>query len=173
MSKVYQKVELTANILIIVVALLLGAVLVQKYFLSNPATALTKQPSRLKPEIGAKMDVPNVNWTQQAKTLVLVLQAGCRFCNESAPFYKRLIQTVQNKNVKLVAVFPTDIEKSTAYLNELGLTNMEVRQSSLDSLKVSGTPTLILTNETGEITDYWVGRLSPEKETEVINKLNS
>ena len=59
------------------------------------------------------------------------------------------------------------------YLNELGLTNLEVKRSSLDNIQVSGTPTLILTNEKGEITDYWVGKLTPDRETEVINKLNS
>ena len=115
----------------------------------------------------------DVNFSSQPKTLVLVLQAGCRFCNESAPFYKRIIENTQNKNVKLVAVFPTSVEESKAYLNELGLTNLEVKRSPLDNIQVSGTPTLILTNEKGEITDYWVRKLPSDKETEVINKLNS
>jgi thioredoxin-related protein len=172
MSKVYQKVELTANILIIVVALLIGAVIVQKYFIASPQPA-ANQPPRVEPKIGAQMNVPDVNWSQQPKTLILALQADCRFCNDSAPFYKRVIETVRTKNVKLVAVFPTGIEKSITHLKELGLDGMEVKQSSLGSLQVSGTPTLILTNEKGEITDYWVGKLSLDKETEVINKLNS
>ncbi len=172
MSKLYQKVELTANILIIVVALLLGAVLVQKYLLTSPQ-ATANQPPRLEPKVGAKMEVAEVKWSQQPKTLVLALQTSCHFCNDSAPFYKRLVQAVQNKPVKLVAVFPSNVEESAAHLKELGLTNMEVKQSSLDSLQVSGTPTLILTNEKGEITDYWIGKLTPDKETEVINKLNS
>lgn len=172
MSKVYQKVELTANILIIVVALLLGGVLTQKYFFAAPTT-VSNQPPRVEPKIGSVVNVPNMNWAQQAKTLVLVLQTSCHFCNESAPFYKRIIQTVENKNVKLVAVFPTGVEESTAHLNKLGLTNMEVKQSLLGSLQVSGTPTLILINDKGEIIDYWVGKLPADKETEVIDRLNS
>ena len=172
MSKIYQKVELTANILIILVVLLLGGVLVQKYFFASPDAA-SDRPPRIVPTIGAKMEAPDVNWSEQPKTLILALQSNCRFCNDSAPFYKRVIETVRNKNVKLVAVFPTGIEKNIAHLKELGLDAMEVKQSSLGSLQVSGTPTLILTNEKGEITDYWVGRLTPDKEAEVINKLNS
>jgi hypothetical protein len=35
------------------------------------------------------------------------------------------------------------------------------------------TPTLILTNEKGEITHFWVGMLPAEKENEVISRLNS
>lgn len=169
MSKLNQKAELAANILIIVVAVLLIGVFVQKYFFS--ATAVN-QKARAQPVIGSKLNASDVNFSSQPKTLILALSTGCRFCNESVPFYKRIIENTQNKNVKLVAVFPTSIEESKAHLNELGLTNLEVKRSPLDNIQVSGTPTLILTNEKGEITDYWVGKLTPDKETEVINKLN-
>lgn len=169
MEKINQKVELVANIFIILLVLAIGGVLVQKYFLAVPLN----RRARVEPKIGSQMNAPDVNWSQQPKTLVLALQAGCRFCSESAPFYKRVIETVRNKNVKLVAAFPAEIEESAKYLKELGLTNIEVKRSSLSSLQVSGTPTLILINSKGEITDYWVGKLPPDKETEVLNKLNS
>lgn len=168
MEKINQKIELLANIFIILLVLAVGIVLVQTYFLAAPQT----QQARIEPKIGSQMTAPDVDWSQQLKTLILALQTGCHFCNESAPFYKRIIETVKNKNVKLVAAFPTEIEESAKHLKELSLTNMEVKRSSLKSLQVSGTPTLILTNNKGEITDYWVGQLSPDKETEVLNKLN-
>lgn len=170
MSKLSQKTEFAANISIIVVAVLLIGVFVQKYFFS--ATAVN-QKAQAQPVVGSKLNVSDVNFSIQPKTLVLALQAGCRFCNESAPFYKRIIENSQNKNVNLIAIFPTNIEESKRYLNELGLNSLEVKRSPLDNIQVSGTPTLILTNEEGEITDYWVGKLPPDKETEVINKLNS
>jgi len=171
MSKLGQKAELAASILTIVAAVLLIGVIVQKYFFSTTAV---NQKARMQPDIGSKLNVSDVNFSSQPKTLVLALQTGCHFCNESASFYKRIIENTQNKNVKLIAVLPTSIEKSKAHLNELGLTNLEVRRSPLDSIQVSGTPTtLILMNEKGEITDYWVGKLPSDKETEVINKLNS
>ncbi|MDQ3633333.1 MAG: hypothetical protein M3405_02330 [Acidobacteriota bacterium] len=167
MDKINQKVELVANIFIILVALAIGGVLVQKYFLPAPSN----QQVRIEPKIGSQMNAPDVNWSEQPKTLVLALRADCRFCNESVSFYKRIVETVKNENIKLVAVFPTEIEESAKHLKELGLTNIEVKRSSLNSLQVSGTPTLILTNNKGEITDYWVGKLPPDKETEVLNKL--
>lgn len=168
MEKTNQKIELVANLLIILIALIIGIVLIQKYFLTVPPN----RRARVEPKIGSLMNAPDVNWSEQPRTLILALQAGCRFCNESAPFYQRLIETVKHKNIKLVAVFPTEIGESTKYLNELGLTNVEVKRSSLAGLQVSGTPTLILVNSKGEITDYWVGKLPPDKETEVLNKLN-
>lgn len=127
----------------------------------------------MQPEIGKQMNLSDVDWADQPKTLILALQTNCHFCNESAPFYKRLVESIRNKNVKLVAVFPGNIEESKAHLNELGLTNLEVKQSPLANMQVSGTPTLILTNDKGEVINVWVGKLSPDKETEVISKLNS
>lgn len=151
MNKNYQKVELTANILIIIVAVLFGFVVVQKYFFSTPAIPnQSNQPNQLaqmKPEIGSKINLSGINPASQQKTLVLALQKGCHFCNESASFYKRIIKIAQNKNVRLIAVLPGGVEESTNHLNELGLTNMDVKQASLDSLQVSGTPTLILIND--------------------------
>lgn len=171
MGKFSQKIELTANILIIVVAVIFGVVLVQKYFFASAPT--NNQPDRIQPTIGTKVNLADEDWSKQPKTLIMALQTTCHFCNESAPFYKRLIQEMKGKNVKLVAVFPTKIEESAAHLNELGLSGMEVKQSSLGNLQTSGTPTLILTNDKGEVTNFWVGKLPTDKEDEVLKQLNS
>lgn len=170
MNKVYQKAELAANTLIIVVAVLLGGILIYKNFFAAQHE-VSNQQMRLQPVIGTKMSAPDVDWAKQPKTLIMALQKGCRFCTESAHFYKRVIESAKSKNVKLVAALPTSIEESAAYLNNLGLQNIEVKQSSLGSLQVSGTPTLILTNDKGEVINYWVGKLPPDKETELLTQL--
>jgi hypothetical protein len=41
------------------------------------------------------------------------------------------------------------------------------------SLGVRGTPTLLLVNNTGKIADFWVGKLSPDKEAEGLRRLRS
>lgn len=107
MSKSSQKVELTVNILIIVVAVLFGAVLIQKYFLSSSSSNL---PEHVQPTVGKQMNLSDVNWAGQPKTLILALQNNCHFCDESAPFYRRLLEETKGKNIKLVAVFPTEVE---------------------------------------------------------------
>jgi hypothetical protein len=170
MSRLSQRVELIANVTIIVAAVLIVGVVAEKYFFRSTPRG---RPSRLQPVIGSKIDLSNVNWASHPKTLILALQRGCRFCEESAPFYKRIAASVRGRNVQLVAAFPTEVEESTAHLAALGLEGLEVRQSSLESLQTSGTPTLILTNDKGEVTDYWLGKLTPDKETEVLGKLSS
>jgi hypothetical protein len=134
---------------------------------------VTEPPMRLQPITGTKLDLSGEDWSKQPKTLVLALQTTCHFCNESASFYKRIIDEVQAKNIKLIAVLPTGVEESKAHLDELGLNGIEIKSMPLDSIRVGGTPTLILTNDKGEVTDFWVGKLAPDKEAELINKLNS
>lgn len=165
MTKLPKNVEQFISISILVFSVLLSAFLIHKYLFSS-----FNQPESIQ-AVNKQITLPDVSWSEQPKTLILALQTSCHFCNESAPFYKHLIERIKGKNIKLVAVFPTDIEESRAHLNKLGLTNIDVKQASLDSIQVRGTPTLILVNDKGEITNFWVGKLDPDKETEVFNKL--
>lgn len=81
--------------------------------------------------------------------------------------------SLEGQDIRLVAVLPSDVDASTEHLNKLGLSGLEVRSASLDSIHVRGTPTLILVNEKGEVTDQWVGRLSADREAEVMQKISS
>jgi hypothetical protein len=56
MNKFSQRVELIANITIVVVAVLLVGVLVQKSFFNSTAH---RRPARLEPVIGSKMQLPD------------------------------------------------------------------------------------------------------------------
>jgi hypothetical protein len=166
----YRRAELAANIAIIIVASVLCVALVKTFLLSaappRPAPALTTI-SR-----GARLLVPDVDWSQHQRHVVLVLQKGCHFCSESAPFYRELWGAVGGrKDVDLIAVLPQDEATSTEYLKGLGVSVNEVRRSDLSSVGVSGTPTLFLTDGEGVVTDVWVGKLSPEKEQEVLKRL--
>jgi thioredoxin-related protein len=169
MSKVYQKIEMTANILIIVVALLVGGMLVQRYFFKSAPLA----QERKTPTVGAKISDAKFDWSKSNKNVLLVLQKGCKYCTESAEFYKKLIQNAQDKNVKITAVLPQSKEDAEKYLSDLGVTGIEVKQSALDALDVSGTPTIIIVNNNGEISNFWIGKLPAEKEEEVLNNLRS
>lgn len=170
MSKLFQRIELTANILIIVVTLVLVGFIGQRYFLSKP---IGNQQAKVTPTVGKPVNLPGQDWSAQPKTIVLALQTTCHFCTESAPFYKRLVEYAKDKNIKIIAVFPQPVEVSTTHLTQLGLSGLEVKQAPISVLDTSGTPTLIITNQRGEVTNFWVGKLAPEKEIEVINTLNS
>jgi hypothetical protein len=166
MSKLKQNVEFIANVAIIVVAVAICGVLIKQYFFASPA------PTSRQPVIGSKIELPGVDLSSNDKTLLLVLQKGCRYCTESGPFYQKLAQEAGNKGgqVKLVAVLPQDIDEGRRYLNDLGVPAVNVAQASLDSLSVGGTPTLIMVNH-GAVSNVWVGKLDAAEESQVLSKL--
>lgn len=162
-----RSLNILISVFILAFSVFIGGFLIHKYRL-YPNSSIESTRAVRKP-----ITLPDVNWSEQAKTLVLALQANCHFCNESAPFYKVLIETVKGKNIKLVAVLPTNIEESRAHLDKLGLNDLDVRQASLDSVQVDGTPTLLLFNDKGEVVNNWVGKLPTNKEADVIKNLIS
>jgi thioredoxin-related protein len=168
MAGVQKKIELFANIAIILVAVILGYVLV-KQFVFTPAPTPPGQTKQ--PEIGAKMALPDTDFSQKDKTLILALKKGCHFCSESAPFYQKLAQIAAEKNVRLIAAFPHSVEDGQGYLKELNVPVNELKQGDFAALSVGGTPTIILTDKNGEIKKVWLGKLPPEKENDVINSL--
>jgi hypothetical protein len=165
-----RKLEVAANVAIIGVAVLICGVLVKTYLLGGAAPRAPLQASL----VGARVSVPEVDWKKNGRTLVLVLQKGCRFCAESAPFYQRLARDAANLGpVRLIAVLPQQVEESHQYLRDLGVPIEDVRQMKIQELGVKGTPSLILVNGDGVITGSWFGRLPPDKEDEVLNRLKS
>jgi thioredoxin-related protein len=170
MNKLSKKIELAANLAIILVAILIGIVFVKNYLLSSPTPAPVNRDYRV--PVGTKVALPEIDWAQNKQTLLVVLQKGCHFCAESAPFYQRLAQETAAKSpVRLVAVLPQEVAEGKQYLSSLNVPINEVRQAKLDALGVQGTPTLILVNDKGEVVDSWVGKLPADKETEVIKRI--
>jgi thioredoxin-related protein len=165
-SQLYKKIELLANIAIILVAVLIIVLVVKKYITPDHQEAVAGIP------VGNKVSMPDVDWAKNGRTLLLVLQKDCHFCTESAPFYQRLVrETAEQRNVRLIAALPNTVDESKQYLSNLGVSIDEVKQASLNSIGVEGTPTLILVDGTGKIEASWVGQLPPDKEAEVLKRL--
>ena len=166
-----RRLEVAANVAIIVVAVLVCVVLVRTYLLGGSAKPQQQSPA---PAVGSKVSVSGVDWGKNGRTLVLVLQKGCHFCSESAPFYQRLVRdTAGREGLRLIAVLPQQVEEGRQYLNDLGVSIDEVRQASPSDLGVRGTPTLLLVDGSSTVTDSWVGKLPPDKEEEVLHRLKS
>jgi thioredoxin-related protein len=165
-SRLYKKIELLANIAIILVAVLIVVLVVKKYITPVRQEAIAGIP------IGNKISMPDVDWAKNGRTLLLVLQKDCHFCTESVPFYRRLVRkTAEQSNVHLVAALPNTVDESKHYLSYLGVSVNEIRQASLSSIGVEGTPTLILVDGAGKVEASWVGRLPLGKEAEVLDRL--
>src|SRR3989440_6570834 len=145
MSSLIKRIELVANLAIIVVAILLGVVLVRSYLFRRPPATQTATASAIQP--GTKLSLPGVDWKANGRTLVMALSTQCHFCSESAQFYQRVAQErTKTGNLRLLAILPQSLNESQTYLKELGVTVDDIKQLRLDSIGVNGTPTLIIAN---------------------------
>jgi thiol-disulfide isomerase/thioredoxin len=166
-----KRVETLTNVAVIIVALLIGAAVVKRHLLADVSGKDKSPPAREIPA-GSKVPLPDIDWGKNGKTLLLALSPGCHYCSESAPFYQRLArETAAAGKAKLIAVFPTPVIESRKYLKEMAVEVYDVRQESLDAIGVTGTPTLILVDDTGVVTRAWIGQLQPDAEAEVLSNL--
>ena len=172
MSSFYRKVELLANVAIVTLAILFGAVLVRRYLLHSPATAIRPQQSTI--EVGRKIQISGYDWALSEQSLVFVLSTGCHFCTASGPFYQRLAQVSRGQSgLHLMAVLPQSPDESKQYLDRLGLNVDDIKQASPNSLGATGTPTLILVDRNGVTIKVWAGELPPSIEEEVLSTIRS
>jgi hypothetical protein len=158
-----KKLEIAANVGIVLVAVLLGYVLLDRYvFHKAPAV----RPSIA---VGETISLTGVDWQRNGRTLLLVLQKGCHYCTESAPFYQKLArQAEQSGKVHLIAVLPQPRKEADEYLGGIGLAIVDVREARLGAIKVRGTPTLLLVSNTGVVQKAWIGKLPADRESEVL-----
>jgi hypothetical protein len=165
------KIETTANVATIIVAVLISTVLVKTYLLPNGIAHRTAAASVSEIVKGKSLDghLLGVDWTKNHRTLVLAISTTCHFCKDSVPFYRKL--GAAEKDVKMVAVLPQPVTEAQQYLGSAGVHVDEVRQVTLNALGVRATPTLLLVNDVGVVTDVWVGKLQPDQEAQVLTTL--
>jgi thioredoxin-related protein len=171
-----KKIEIARNLSIILVTTLASVVLVKSYLI--PSAGITTQARVINPglskgaqtdnqiQTGAKIDLAGVDWAKNGRTLLLAVSDKCHFCSESAPFYQRLVK--QRGNVKLLAILPQPVDEGKKYLDSLSVSVDEIRQAPLGPIGIRGTPTLVLVDNHGAAIQSWRGKLTADKEAEVL-----
>lgn len=165
------KIETTANVATIGVAVLLSAVLVKAYLLPAPSPHIPPALAATSVGTSLKRQLPGIDWGKNGQTLILALSTHCHFCTESAPFFRRLGDEAR-KNVNMVAVLPESVAESEQYLKNEGVHVDQVKQASPGSIGVRGTPTMLLVNGRGAVTRVWVGKLGPRDQEQVLSVLS-
>ena len=163
-----SKMDSLANAATIVVSVLLSVVLIKVFQL--PQARPTPNPGQPRAGMNIKQSLPGVDWAKNRRTLVLAISTQCHFCTESAPFFQR-IEKERAKDVKMVAVLPQAVDEGRKYLEGEGVQVDDVKQATLNAIGVTGTPTLLLVDSTGKVSDVWQGKLQPNGEEKVIAAL--
>jgi hypothetical protein len=154
--------EVAANLGIVIVAvILIGNFVASKWRPKRDSEKLT---------IGSKVSLSGVKW-EDGTTLVLALQRGCRYCDDSAPFYRRLWQQRSRSEPRMIAVVPGDKVEVAKYLEKLGVLVDGIVNVSLSDIDVSATPTLLLVDRSGRVSNVWVGKLDASRENEVMERV--
>ena len=115
------------------------------------------------------------SWSTHDGTLVLVMRADCRFCQESLPFYHRL-RALENANqlrVHVLAVMPDDRTTGQPFLAANGVDGDSMFDVPLKTLHVSATPTILLVDPRGQVASAWIGHLAPKGEQDVVDMIRN
>jgi thioredoxin-related protein len=113
--------------------------------------------------------------TDADRSLLLIVRSTCRYCTDSMPFY-RLLREERDKadsRVKLVAVCLESRESCEEYLRKNEFTPDTVVTANPESLKAKATPTLVLVDSGGRVSETWVGRLEGNRQGEVVRVVQS
>jgi thioredoxin-related protein len=168
------KLDTAANIAIIVVcamaAVALSLTIRDRMFPPRPPGA----PPQV--EKGERFDqLKNVVPAGSDRALVVAVSPQCHFCNDSLPFYKQLVDQRNQKGsgVKFVAAVPSEEAKAEESQKFTGAGVQVDNMVHVDfaSIKVPGTPTLLLVDKQGKVLNVWVGKLDSGGEKEVLETL--
>ncbi len=159
-----NKVEVAANVIVILLAVVIGSVFLKGRFAS---------PGLGPNEVKAGDQLPGLhayNWKAHERTLVLALRNGCHYCEASMPFYRSLAKLERSNQLgaHLVAVFPDDPAVVRQVLETQQLMIEALPAFELSQVRVQATPTLMLVDEQGRVSKVWMGELPAAEEAEVI-----
>jgi thiol-disulfide isomerase/thioredoxin len=165
-KRLRTQLEVTTNILVVLVVLGAVAIIARNYF----ASRRTESPSKI--QVGTIFPaIPQVHLNQSPKTLILALSVHCRFCIQSIPLYHRLAEVArENKDsFRIVAIFLNkESDLVSQFAEEHKLAILAVPSVDFASAKIAKTPTLVLVDNNGKVLESWVGQLSEDQEKDVF-----
>jgi len=150
-------------------AVVITTVVVLNFVGLGPSASSTRaEPPTYKP--GDSFEVPvEMSFDTADKTIVLVLRSTCVFCTESMPFYRTLIAAAKSGGVTQAIVLGSEDEQTTrTYVSQHALEVDRVASVPSTSLKVSGTPTVVLVDRKGKVQNVWVGRPSSSDQRKML-----
>lgn len=75
------------------------------------------------------------------------------------------------KNVRVIALLPESVSEAERYLEGEGVHVDQIKQVSLGSIGVRGTPTMSLVDSGGIVTRVWTGKIEPQEQELVLKSL--
>jgi thiol-disulfide isomerase/thioredoxin len=166
-DKAREYLETATNLTVLSVVLLIAGIFVFGFFSQVAAPDLQKGLQKGE----AFAELQSFDYGESSRTLIVAINSQCGYCNESIPFYKRVMAAARGKNVRMVAVSEEGELAVKGYLDRSQLTVDVKAVTSLAAYGVATTPTVILVDDKGVVLDFWVGKVSAETERQIAEAL--
>jgi hypothetical protein len=147
-----------ADVIIALSCLTVAGLLVEQRFFRTETKPASAQQQAGPSLVGRRLpEIAGVSFNQSPHTLLIVMRSTCKFCDASAPFWQRLIESRQGsvQNLRVVAISDESAEISHEYLRRHGLTVDSVVSGKVPT---PGTPTLLLVDSQGVVKESWIGK---------------
>lgn len=168
-NKLRKYVDTITTILVVAIFLTVAGMYVHGRFFKkqvDPLGSTIPKESRL-------ADALPIEYKTHSRTLILVLDKDCVYCERSVGFYKRLLD-LQVTNTQFVAVLQNDAWDAKQYLRREGLERLpHLANIPLGQLKISVLPTLILVDRLGRVLESWSGELDEERQGQVVEAIGN
>jgi thiol-disulfide isomerase/thioredoxin len=155
--------EKTTHLCLIGVSVLAGYVLIEHRAVDQKRTETF---------VGKRVSLPA--GSLRSRNVVVVLNTHCRFCRESAPFYRQLgAEAARNStSASFIVLTFEPLDQMRAFLDQLGIGSSKVAVMP-DSLDTRVTPTMLLVDQKGVVVDAMVGELSKAGERKPVEFLEN
>jgi hypothetical protein len=168
------RLDKLTDVAIILLCIGVGCDLGYRYFVSPSRTTLQTTESKRQYRPGETLQpIPGLSLRPLKNALLFVVSSGCTYCHESVPFYQELMAAVRAspEPVQLVGVCLESQASCTAYFKSKELVFDAVVGVERGTVKIAGTPTLLLVDERRTIKSVWTGLLPAGGQTAVRNAI--
>jgi rhodanese-related sulfurtransferase len=116
--------------------------------------------------------LPGVEWSAP-RTVVLVVSSTCPACNANLPFYRQLAAS-KIPQVEIVALSQESPAAMGAWLsqNQVNVTTIHT-VANASSLGLSLTPTILILDAGGRVTDLMIRKLDESDQTRVLERIRN
>jgi len=161
-----------SNLFFIASCIVLSTIVVIEYTKRNELTATKRPQAREEHATGLKVPLEALGSKEADSTMLIVFSPGCIYCQNSLPFYARLIEASRRSSSKARVIFASSQppEKTAFFFKNAGL-DPDIIVLPLE-VPAKGTPSLFIFDRTGALINSWLGQLSPDQEKRVLGLID-
>ena len=117
--------------------------------------------------LGDRLDIAGVTWNDASRHVVLMISTTCPWCNKSAELYREISTDLSNqKTVHLVVLHTETRDLVEQWLRDKRIGPTEVaRASKPNDIGLSTTPTALIVDSNGRVTDAVIGLMAARDES--------